>query len=60
MPVKEIKVYKVQSETDPNNWYQVMLDPEHSAGSWCSCQEHLRKRHCDHIEKARTACMYGF
>ncbi len=60
MPVKEIKVYKVQSERDPNDWYQVMIDAEHSAGSWCSCQEYLRKRYCDHIEKARTACMYGF
>jgi hypothetical protein len=59
MPIKEVSVYKVQSETDPNDWYQVMVDKEHSAGSWCTCKEFFKNRYCEHIDRVKLLTLYG-
>ena len=60
MTIKAINAYKVQSETKPERYYQVIIDPEKTPASRCNCDEYvLRNKVCKHIERAITCYIYG-
>ena len=60
MTVKAINAYKVQSDFDPKRYYQVIIDPQKSPATRCSCPEYVTENKvCKHIERALTCHIYG-
>ena len=60
MTVKAVNAYQVQSETEPERYHQVIIDPMQTPASRCDCDEYRREHKvCKHIERAITCHIYG-
>ena len=60
MTIKAVNAYRVQSENDPDEWYEVVIEPEKTPGSRCNCEDYvLRDKVCEHIDRALLCYLYG-
>jgi hypothetical protein len=50
---------RMQSETDPEQWYDVSVELDGNCGAnRCSCEEYIYRQWCRHIEKALEISLY--
>ena len=57
--IKELSAYKVQSQTDPDKWYDVIIDWDRTPVVSCNCADYAQNdKVCDHIEEAQTLYLY--
>lgn len=54
MAIRELNAYSVQSESNPQEWYEVILaTPDTTDKTKCNCDSYVRRDQiCEHIEKA--------
>ena len=60
MNARAVNAYQVASESDPEEYHQVVIDPAKTPATSCDCEAYvLRNEVCEHIERAMTCYFYG-
>jgi len=59
MPEERKLECRMQSESDPETWYDVTVEPDSNCGAnRCSCEQFIYRQWCRHIEKALDINLY--